>query len=111
MAKSLTKPSDRGRNSPEPGPAPGGRAGQRDTAEQLRNATPVPPDPALEWERDEQDRLPPRGTGSQDNQGGNKFDTPRGETASDEVPAPAVSEGDQSGGTRGPSNENRDSRR
>jgi hypothetical protein len=111
MARSTTKPSDRGRNNPEPGPPPGGRAEQRDTGEQLRNATPVPPDPAVEWERDEQDRLPPRGTGAQDNQGSNKYDEPRGDVPADEAPAPAVSAGDQSGGTRGPSNENRDSRR
>ena len=111
MAKSTTKPSDRGRNNPEPGPPPGGRAEQRDTAEQLESATPVAPDPAVEWEREEQERLPPRGTGAQDNQGGNRTDTPRGDVPSDPVPAPAVSDGEQSGGTRGPSNENRDSRR
>src|SRR4051794_21784146 len=110
MAKSTTKPSDRGRNNPEPGPPPGGRAEQRDTAEQLESATPVH-DPAVAWERDEQEHLPPRGTGAQDNQGDNHRDMPRGDQPSDGAPPPAVAEGDQSGGTRGPSNENRDSRR
>ena len=111
MAKSTTKPSDRGRNNPEPGPAPGGRAEQRDTKEQLRAGTAVSDDPALEFEREEQERLPPRGTGAQDNQGGNRGQTARPDQPSDEAPAPAVSEGEQSGGTRGPSNDNRDSRR
>ena len=89
----------------------GGLLAQRDTAEQLQNARPVAADPAVEWERDEQDRLPPRGAGSQHNQGRDRVDEPRGETPADGAPAPEVSAGDQSGGTRGPSNENRDSRR
>src|SRR5437867_10354610 len=89
MAKSMIKPSDRGRNNPDPGPPPGGRAEQRDTAEQLQQATPVAPDPAVEWERDEQELLPPRGTGSQDNQGGNRYAGPRPEGPGDEAPPPA----------------------
>ena len=38
MPKSRLKPSDRGRNALEPGPAPGMRAEQRDTDEQLVSA-------------------------------------------------------------------------
>jgi hypothetical protein len=68
MAKAHPKPSDRGRDNPEPGPVPGTRAEQRGTEEQL-HASDSPPDGPLAWERGEQERLPLRGEGSQHNQG------------------------------------------
>ena len=68
MPKSQLKPSDRGRNALEPGPAPGMRAEQRDTDEQLVSAH-SSGDDATAFERDEQEKLPPRGQGSQHNQG------------------------------------------
>ena len=68
MTKPHPRPSDRGRENPEPGPAPGTRAAQRDTDEQLAAHHDAGQD-ALEWERAEQERLPPRGEGSQKNQG------------------------------------------
>ena len=68
MPKSQLKPSDRGRNSQEPGPTPGTRAEQRDTDEQLVSAQ-ASGDDATAFERDEQEKLPPRGQGSQHNQG------------------------------------------
>lgn len=103
MAKGTTKPSDRRGNNPEPGPQPGGRAEQRGTAEQLDSAA-APGEPAVDWERDEQERLPPRGTGNQANQGGGKPTSARraDEKPVENSPAPASSEGEQSGGTRGP---------
>ncbi len=110
MQKSNPKPSDRGRNNPEPGPAPGSRAIQRDTSEQL-DAT-RGGDPATEFERSEQTHLPPRGTGSQHNQGEDHGPTvvevpepspDRSADARDLGPEPGL----HSGGTRGPSNENR----
>jgi hypothetical protein len=109
MTKPHPKPSDRGRNSPEPGDTPGTRAGQRDTEEQLE-AGHRTSDPALAWERDEQEKLPPRGEGSQHNQGADAGPTiesgsPRREETGGE---PVV--GAHTGGTRGPSNDNRSSR-
>jgi hypothetical protein len=103
MAKPTTKPSDRGRDNPEPGPVPGTRAGQRGTAEQLAG-TAVLDDPAVEWERSEQDKLPPRGTGSQHNQGDEAAPAVEEPEA-----APAVTDdtGLQQGGNKGPSNEGR----
>lgn len=113
MAKNLIKSSDRGRNSPEPGDPPGSRASQRSTEEQL--AAPEPSavsDPAVEWERSEQDKLPPRGQGSQQNQGeergpmigeGATGPADVGGSVATGAPAPGL----QSGGTRGPSNQNR----
>jgi hypothetical protein len=71
MPRSQLKPSDRGRNTLEPGPAPGTRAEQRDTDEQLVSAH-ARGDDATAFERDEQEKLPPRGQGSQHNQGLNK---------------------------------------
>ena len=60
------------------------------------------PDPAIAWERDEQERLPPRGAGSQHNQGEEKNPIVEevkafaGEEADD-----APGDGLQLGGTRG----------
>ena len=108
------KPSDRGRNNPEPGPTPGSRAIQRDTSEQL-NSSPEGGDPATEFERAEQMNLPPRGTGSQQNQGADHGPTvdevsqpspDRSADARDLGPEPGL----HSGGTRGPSNDNKGSR-
>jgi hypothetical protein len=114
MAKTTLKPSDRGRNNPEPPPPPGTRAEQRGTLEQLENDPVRGDDPAVEWERSEQERLPPRGAGSQQNQGEAKgpsiADLPLHQTAEGRENAPAaaaVVPGLQSGGTRGPSNQGR----
>jgi hypothetical protein len=113
MPKNNPKPSDRGRNNPEPGPTPGSRAIQRDTTEQL-DASPEGRDRATEFERTEQTHLPPRGTGSQHNQGEDHGPTvaevkqpspDRSADARDLGPEPGL----QSGGTRGPSNDNRGS--
>jgi hypothetical protein len=113
MAKSTIKASDRGRNTPEPGPTPGTRALQRDTATQLDEGR-SGGDPATSWEREEQDNLPPRGTGSIHNQGEDHGPTVaevhditpgRSADARDIGPEPGL----HSGGTRGPSNENRES--
>ena len=71
MPRSQLKASDRGRNTLEPGPAPGTRAEQRDTDEQLVSAH-ARGDEATAFERDEQEKLPPRDQGSQHNQGLNK---------------------------------------
>jgi hypothetical protein len=117
MTKDQPKPSDRGRNSPEPGPTPGTRAEQRDTDEQL-SAAPASGDDALAWEREEQENLPPRGAGSVHNQGEDKGPrlhetAPRTESRVDEdarpVSGPAGTPAAEfhSGGTRGPSNDNR----
>jgi hypothetical protein len=106
MTKPHPKPSDRGRNSPEPGPTPGTRAEQRDTDEQI-TPTSASGDQALAWERDEQEKLPPRGAGSQHNQGEDKGPTlhagpPRVEEPLASVPPAGL----HTGGTRGPSNDN-----
>ena len=110
MAKSTSKPSDRGRNNPEPGPAPGSRALQRDTATQLDEGH-SGGDPATRWEREEQEHLPPRGTGNIHNQGEDHGPTvaevhditpERSADARDIGPEPGL----HSGGTRGPSNDN-----
>jgi hypothetical protein len=117
MAKPHPKPSDRGRNSPEPGPTPGTRAEQRDTDEQLA-PTRGSDDEALAWEREEQEKLPPRGAGSQRNQGQDKGPrlhetAPRAESPADEEPSTVAAAAGSpaaefhSGGTRGPSNDNR----
>ncbi len=113
MPKSQLKASDRGRNSPEPGPTPGTRAEQRDTEEQLAAAD-ARGGAATAFERDEQENLPPRGAGSQYNQGMSKGPrlheaTPRTESAVEEevrsIGAPAGTPAAEfhSGGTRGPS--------
>jgi hypothetical protein len=105
MTRSHPKPSDRGRNSPEPGPPPGTRAEQRDTEEQLETAHGTT-DEALAWEREEQEKLPPRGEGSQHNQGADAGPTvASGSPRSEDVPT--IAPGLQSGGTRGPSNQGR----
>jgi hypothetical protein len=113
MAKNAPKLSDRGRNNPEPGPTPGTRAIQRDTTTQL-DAAPETGDHATEWERSEQDHLPPRGSGSVHNQGPDHGPTiaeapevapDRSADARDIGPEPGL----HSGGTRGPSNDNRGS--
>ena len=118
MAKEQTKPSDRGRNTPEPGPFPGHRAEQRDTEEQLRER--VPPagvegiggegegaDQPLGWQWSEQERLPPRGEGSQQNQGEDRQTTPAQASEPEGPVAQGVTPpGMHTGGTRGPSNDN-----
>ena len=113
MAKNSPKPSDRGRNNPEPGPTPGTRAIQRDTSTQL-DAAQEGGDPATAWERTEQEHLPPRGSGSVHNQGEDHGPTvaevkevapDRSADARDLGPK----EGLHTGGTRGPSNDNRGS--
>ena len=109
MAKEQTKPSDRGRNTPEPGSVPGHRAEQRDTEEQLREREGEGAEKPLGWQWSEQERLPPRGEGSQQNQGEDKQRTdvrsqagePEGPVAAGVTPA-----GMHTGGTRGPSNDN-----
>ena len=107
MPKNYPKPSDRGRNSPEPGPTPGTRSEQRDTDEQLAMGHSTD-DEALSWERDEQENLPPRGEGSQHNQGGDKGPTLHETTPRKDDPMPPVPPGEfHMGGTRGPSNDNR----
>jgi len=113
MPKSQVKPSDRDRNRPEPGPTPGTRAEQRDTEEQLESAD-SRGGAATAFEREEQEKLPPRGAGSQHNQGPAKGPTlhetaPRAESPSDEeirgtaAPAGTPAAEFHSGGTRGPS--------
>lgn len=104
MAKPTTKPSDRGASprNPEPGGPPGTRATQRGTKEQL-DAGPEGGDPATAFEREEQEKLPPRGDGSQHNQGEDHGarvqDKPEGVADEGEL----VGAGRQSGGNRGPS--------
>jgi hypothetical protein len=105
MTRSHPKPSDRGRNSPEPGPPPGARAEQRDTEEQLETGHGTT-DEALAWEREEQEKLPPRGAGSQHNQGADAGPTVSSGSPRSEEPA-LIAPGLQSGGTRGPSNQGR----
>jgi hypothetical protein len=90
-----------GRTAPESWPAPGTRAEQRDTDEQLATAA-GHGDPATAWEREEQEKLPPRGAGNQHNQGEDKGPALH---ASDDAGTPAAEF--HSGGTRGPSNDNR----
>lgn len=113
MPKSPLKPSDRSRNDPEPGPIPGTRAEQRDTDEQLAAAD-AGGDGATAFEREEQEKLPPRGEGSQHNQGPGKGPTlhetaPRAESPVEEeirgasAPAGTPAAEFHSGGTRGPS--------
>jgi hypothetical protein len=111
MAKSTSKPSDRGRNSPEPGPTPGTRAEQRDTTPQMTSGQPSD-DPALEWERSEQEKLPPRGTGNIHNQGEDHEATIVEAHGMNRDSMDAGGEnldlaGTHTGGTRGPSNDNR----
>jgi hypothetical protein len=109
MAKEQSKPSDRGRNTPEPGPVPGHRAEQRDTAEQLRGSEGPGAEQPLGWQWSEQERLPPRGVGSQQNQGEDKQTTvARSGVAEPEGPVAqgATPPGLHTGGTRGPSNQN-----
>ena len=60
------------------------------------------PDPAIAWERDEQERLPPRGAGSQHNQGEEKEPIVAEVKAfAEEDAAEAPGDGLQLGGTRG----------
>jgi hypothetical protein len=62
-------------------------------------------DPATEWERSEQDKLPPRGAGSQHNQGEDREPTVA-EVGEDAVAGPdlpiGAGDGLQLGGDRGP---------
>jgi hypothetical protein len=103
MSKPHPKPSDRGRDNPEPGPPPATRAEQRDTAEQLENDC-SPADGPLAWERGEQEKLPPRGEGSQHNQGDERGPTLRESDRPTEPPTAGGREpGLQSGGNRRPS--------
>jgi len=111
MTKAHPKPSDRGRNSPEPGPVPGTRAEQRDTQDQLSHA-PEAGEEALVFEREEQEKLPRRGEGGQHNQGRDKGPTIHDAGAGVPVSAEEAGSGPgpadlHSGGTRGPSNQNR----
>jgi hypothetical protein len=107
MTRSYPKPSDRGRNSPEPGEPPGTRAEQRDTEAQLETGH-ATLDAALAWEREEQEKLPPRGQGSQHNQGADAGPTvASGSPRSEDATATSAPPGLQSGGTRGPSNQGR----
>jgi hypothetical protein len=112
MPKSQVKPSDRGRNTLEPGPTPGTRAEQRDTEEQLAGSDSR--GGATAFERDEQEKLPPRGEGHQHNQGQEKGPrlhetAPRAESPAEEeirgsgTPAGTPAAEFHSGGTRGPS--------
>ena len=68
-------------------------------------------DTATEWERSEQDKLPPRGAGSVHNQGEDREPTVAevGEDALEalDVPQDASRDGLQLGGDRGPSNQGR----
>ena len=97
---------NRERANPEPSGPPGSRAGQRETEGQLSQGR-VSADDALAWEREEQERLPPRGTSVSD---------PPSAAAERQPPEEAPTAGDevdenlQVGGSRGPSNDNRGSR-
>ena len=102
-----TKRSDRAGSRSDPGPPAGGRAEQRGTVDQLGPEAARRHEPSTEWERNEQERLPPRGTGGQDNQGRGRQQGPLPATPGNEEGPPASKEGVQSGGMRGPSNENR----
>lgn len=83
-------------------PPPGSRAVQRDSRTQLEeDGHPARPDEPTAWERELQDRLPPRGDGSQHNQGEDKAtQTVHDEVAEDRGPAPSTIA--HTGGTRGP---------
>jgi hypothetical protein len=82
---------------------PGSRSVQRDSRTQLEeDRHPARPDEPTAWERDLQDRLPPRGGGSQHNQGENK-ETATVEDEITEDRAPAATTVPHTGGTRGPS--------
>jgi hypothetical protein len=82
---------------------PGSRAVQRDSRTQLEeDAHPARHDEPTAWERELQDRLPPRGDGSRHNQGEDREPaTVRDEVAEDLGPAPSTIE--QMGGNKGPS--------
>jgi hypothetical protein len=84
---------------------PGSRAVQRDSRTQLEgDRHSSRPDTATAWERELQERLPPRGDGSQHNQGEDKGPrTVRDEVADDVAPSPSTI--DQTGGMRGPTKE------
>jgi hypothetical protein len=84
---------------------PGSRAVQRDSRTQIEgDRPPSRHDEATAWERELQERLPPRGGGSQHNQGEDRGQsTVRDEVADDVGPAPSTI--DQTGGMRGPSKE------
>jgi hypothetical protein len=81
---------------------PGSRSVQRDSRTQLEEGRqPARAEDPTAWERQLQNRLPPRGDGSQHNQGEDK--DPR--TINDEEVedrGPAASTISQTGGTRGP---------
>lgn len=81
----------------------GSRSVQRDSRTQLEeDRHPARPDEPTAWERDLQNRLPPRGDGSQHNQGEDKERrTIEDELAEDR--GPAASTISHTGGTRGPS--------
>ena len=82
---------------------PGNRSEQRATREQLDNDPhPAREDEPTAWERELQEQLPPRGAGSQRNQGDEKEPhTVRDEVPEDLAPEPEVVT--QAGGPRGPS--------
>jgi hypothetical protein len=80
---------------------PGNRSEQRATREQLDDDPhPARADEPTAWERELQEQLPPRGAGSQHNQGDDKDpQTVRDEVPEDVVPEPEVVT--QAGGPRG----------
>lgn len=81
---------------------PRDRAEQRDTAEQLRDDPhPARPDEPTAWERELQERLPPRGEGSQRDE---PVEKPTAEPeARTEDTGPVLTGAVQTGGPRGPS--------
>jgi hypothetical protein len=107
MATKKNRPDRSGAGVKMPDPQadnlpPGSRSVQRDSRTQLEeDRHPAREDEATAWERELQNRLPPRGDGSRHNQGEDK-DT---RTISEDVAedrGPAASLIAQMGGTRGP---------
>jgi hypothetical protein len=101
-----TKPTGADTKQPDPKHEPvppGNRSVQRATKEQLDDDPhPARADEPTAWERELQERLPPRGAGSQQNQGEDKEPTTvRDEVADDVAPEPELVA--QGGGPRGPS--------
>jgi hypothetical protein len=86
---------------------PGSRATQRGTESQLRDdRSGARPEEPTAWERTLQDELPPRGQGSQHNQGEDRQPETvgdAGDAAEDEGAAAEATTPAQAGGPRGPS--------
>ena len=110
----MAKSSDRGNppQNPEPPGPPATRSDPRGTVAQIDDAPPsgAEDDPALAWERDLQKELPPRGMGSQRNQGEGRHTPTVAEVGPEEAddltePTSPVDEGLQTGGSRGESNQ------